>query len=345
METFFVGSYTESPGKGKGIYTCSLEPSTGAMTVLDCFTAIANPSYLSLDKTRSRLYAVHEAGLGSAAVSALSVDASYKLSLINTQKVPGSAPCHLALDPEGAYLAVANYVSGNVVLYPLARDGSLAEPCDNVQHLGKSINSQRQEGPHAHATVFDAATALLFVTDLGTDELKTYALNEGKLEAHSSLKLKAGAGPRHLVFHPSGRYIFVVNELDSSISLLSYQGTQLRLLGSVSTLPVGFSGESYCAAIRMHPSGRYVYASNRGHDSIAVFAFEQAQEQLLLIEHVSTQGQFPRDFALNAQATTLIAANQHSHDLFSYHLDAQTGRLSASGQRLELGSPVCVCMV
>ncbi|MCA9837057.1 MAG: lactonase family protein [Trueperaceae bacterium] len=343
LDIFFVGTYTVSPGKGEGIYSCSLEPD-GSMRILEIFKAIPNPSYVILDRPNKRLYAVHEAGTDSAAVSALSYTDDYKLRLINTQKVPGSSPCHLALDPSGEYLTVANYSSGNVVMYGIEADGSLSELKDNVQHAGKSVNAARQEGPHAHSTVF-GPEAKLWVADLGTDEVKGYGLAEGKLREDSSTKLAAGAGPRHMVFSPDGKYLFVVNELDSTVSLLRHQQGALSLLTSISTLPHDFTGESYCAAIRIHPNGKFVYASNRGHDSIAVLEFDEEAETLTPVQYASTIGNFPRDFALTHDAKMLITSNQHSHDLYSYNLNGETGKLEPTGEKLEIGSPVCVCMV
>ena len=355
---FFVGSYTNADfgayqATGKGIYTCTLEPATGAMKVLHCFEDIANPTYLALDKARNHLYAVHETGRADhPSVSAFAVNDDFNLKRLNTQGVTGEGPCHLALDPTEKFLAVANYSSGNVSLYPVNPDGSLGAEADSVQHEGSSVHPTRQEGPHAHATVFgpegfgrDGET--LFVADLGLDEIKVYRLNAqtARLEPLNSVETPPGAGPRHLVFHPSGAYVVVLNELASSLSVFRHAEGRLELRSTVSTLPEEFREETTGAALRIHPSGKFVYASNRGHDSLAVFAFDEAQQSLTLIQHVSTGGKIPRDFALDPTATLLIAANQQTNTLVSYRLDADTGRLESTGQTLELGTPVCIAMV
>ncbi len=351
-QMFFVGSYTKADfgtyrATGEGIYTCRLEPATGEMELLGLFEDITNPTYLTLDRARKHLYAVHETGRAdSPSVSAFAVNDDFSLEHLNTQGMTGEGPCHLALDASEKFLAVANYGSGNVVLFPV-EDGSLAEQADSVQHEGGSVNADRQEGPHAHATVFGPDGRALFVADLGLDEIKAYRLNEqaAKLEPLSSTETPPGAGPRHLVFHPSGAYIFVLNELASTVSVFRHQEGRLELLNTVSTLPKGFEGETTAAAIRIHPSGRFLYASNRGHDSIAVFAFDEAAARLNPLQHASTGGKVPRDFALDPSGKLLVAANQQTNALLSYRLDASSGRLEPTGERLELGTPVCIAMV
>lgn len=357
-QVFFVGSYTNADfgtyrAIGKGIYTCTLKAATGAMGILHCFEDIANPTYLALDKAKTHLYAVHETGKADhPSVSAFAVNDDFSLKRLNTQGMTGEGPCHLALDPTENFLAVANYSSGNVSLYPVTGDGSLGAEADSVQHEGKSVHPTRQEGPHAHATVFgpegfgpDGET--LFVADLGLDEIKMYRLNAqtAKLEPFGSVPTPPGAGPRHLVFHPSGAYVFVLNELASSLSVFGYTEGRLELLNTVSSLPADFREETTGAALRIHPSGRFVYASNRGHDSLAVFAFDEAQQSLKLVQHVSTGGKIPRDFALDPTADLLIAANQQTNTLLSYRLNADTGRLEPTGQTLTVETPVCIAML
>lgn len=354
-QMFFVGSYTNADfgiykAMGEGIYTCRLEPS-GKMTVLHCFEDIVNPTYLTLNGDKTHLYAVHETGRAdNPSVSAFAINHDFSLTHLNTRGMTGEGPCHLALDPTEKFLAVANYSSGNVSLYPVNGDGGLGKEADSVQHEGKSVHPTRQEGPHAHATVFgpegfgpDGRT--LFVADLGLDEIKVYHLNEqtAKLEFLSSVTTPPGAGPRHLVFHPSGAYVFVLNELASSLSVFRHQEGRLALLSTVSSLPEDFHEETTGAALRIHPSGRFVYASNRGHDSLAVFGFDEARQSLKLVQHVSTGGKIPRDFSLDSSAKMLVAANQQSNTLVSYRLD-ESGKLEPTGQRLTLGTPVCIAM-
>ena len=354
-QIFFVGSYTKADfgayrATGKGIYTCRLEPATGEMELLGLFESVPNPTYLTLDGAGKHLYAVHETSKAdNPSVSAFAINDDFSLTRLNTQGMTGEGPCHLALNASETFLAVANYGSGNVVLFPVDEDGSLARQSDSVQHEGGSVNADRQEGPHAHATVFGPDGTTLFVADLGLDEIKTYRLNEqaAKLEPLSSTKTPPGAGPRHLVFHPGGAYAFVLNELASTVSVFRHQEGRLELGTTVSTLPE-FEGESTAAAIRIHPSGRFLYASNRGHDSVAVFAFDKADKaaaRLAPLQHVSTGGKVPRDFALDPSGKLLVVANQQTNTLLSYRLDVGSGRLEPTGRRLELGTPVCVAVV
>ncbi len=341
----FAGSYTEGHA-GQGITTCQLEPS-GALSQVAVFGDIANPSYLVVDTAKMRLYAVHETAQHSArpaAVSAFHIADDYTLSLIGTQPVPGDAPCHLAFDAKREFLAVANYSSGNVALYPLQSDGSLAELADVRQHQGKSVNATRQEAAHAHAVIFSPDNRLLYVVDLGLDEVIGYRFETGRLEPVNTLKLPAGAGPRHLIFHPNGQHAFVVNELNSTLSLLAVTPEGLAVISHHATLPADFLGESTCAALRLHPNGQTVYASNRGHDSVAVFSFDAATQTLILLEHSATEGQNPRDFALSRTAETLVVANQSSDQLVSFRVQPD-GTLQSSGHGLALGAPVCVAML
>ena len=348
-EIFFVGSYTkadfgEYSAEGNGIYTCSLDKSTGEMTLLSCSENIVNPTYLTLDKAGKQLYSLQEIGNQPTGLS-YRINQDSSLSVMNEQNITGGGPCHVSLDKDEQFVAMANYGSGNVVLFSKLEDGSLSKELDSIQHVGSSINTDRQEGPHAHAAVF-TDDDLLLVVDLGLDEIKRYKLDRaaGKLITHDSLKVPAGHGPRHLVFHPSGKYLFVVNELISSISIFDYSQATPKLLETVSTLPDDTQVESYCAAIRIHPSGNYIYASNRGHDSIAVFSFDAATADLKPIEFTSTGGQLPRDFNIDASGKLLIAANQQSNSLLSFWLDSDTGKLSPTGHELEIGTPVCVAM-
>lgn len=348
---FFVGSYTKGSSveeaSGKGIYTCTLDISTGRMEVEGCFEGCKNPSYLALDEENQRLFAVQECNYDQEpAVHAFNIDKTWLLELVNSQSVPGEAPCYLALNADKRFLTVANYSTGNVVLYPVHRDGSIGKVADDVVHYGHSVDPDRQEGPHPHATVFGPDPQTVYVPDLGTDEIRTYRLDgEGaRLEPLSSLKMPAGSGPRHLVFHPDETVAFVVNELNSSLSVLQRDASNLSLLNSVTTLPAHLQGRSTCAAVRLHPNGDFVYASNRGNNSIAVFRYVRAEQRLTPVQHVLMQGRVPRDFALDPGGELAVVANQLTGTLVSYWLDAETGKLEPTGQQVEVGTPVCVAM-
>lgn len=351
---FFVGSYTvgfSGEASGKGIYTCRLELSTGRMTVEGCFEGCTNPSYLALDKANRRLFAVQECGYElEPAVHAFAIGETFALEPLNSRSVPGEAPCYLALSADKRFLTVANYSTGSVVLFPVAQDGTIGQVADEVVHSGQGVHPDRQEGPHPHATVFSPVfgpdSQTVYVPDLGTDEIRAYRLDrEGaQLRELSRLKMPAGAGPRHLVFHPREPVAFVINELDSSLSVLQLEGHEPTLLNSVSTLAADFHGVSTGAAVRVHPSGDFVYASNRGDDSIAVLAYDRADQRLLPVQHISTRGRMPRDFALDPGGNLAVVANQQTNTLVSYWLDAETGKLEPTGHQVEVGTPVCIVM-
>jgi 6-phosphogluconolactonase len=345
QQIFFVGSYTHPSvnGKGQGIYTCGLEPSTGKLTLLKTLP-LTNPAYLVLDKDHDYLFAVEESSRDlNPHVHSFKVAENCSLEPLSQRPIPGQYACHLGVDAENKFLAVANYGTGNVVLYGL-KEGQLTEQLDDVQHEGKSINEQRQEGPHAHATVFSPDNQFLLVVDLGLDEVKSYRFSSGKLELHSSFKTKPGAGPRHLEFHPNGKNAFIINELDTTVALVRHQQGTLTEVQTLQTLPDGYTGQRWAAAIHVSPNGKNVYVSNRSHDSIAVLAFDETNERLEVIQHIASGGQIPRDFALDPTGQFLITAHQNSDDLFSFWID-EMGRLEPTGHSLKLGTPVCVKML
>lgn len=353
QQIFLVGSYTHPSlgGEGKGMYTCAIEPSSGKMSTMDVLPLL-NPSYLAFDSNKKFLFAVQEGGDDlKPSVHSFRITGLEEPKLqhplfkqLSTQPTFGEYSCHLALDATNRFLAVANYGGGNVVLYPVSEDGIIGEASSLVQHQGKSINSERQEGPHAHATVFSPDNKFLLVADLGLDEVKTYTFDTGKLEQHSTFKTKPGAGPRHLEFHPNARHAFILNELGATLVLVRYQAGMLVEVQTVSTLPENYTGDKWAAAIHVSPNGKNVYTSNRKHDSIAVFAFDEDKESLMQLHVVSSGGKMPRDFSIDPMGKLLITAHQHSHDLYSFWID-ETGRLEPTGHKLELSSPVCVKMV
>jgi 6-phosphogluconolactonase len=344
QQLFYVGCYTHPSmnGKGQGVYTCGLEPSTGKLTLLETLP-ITNPSYLAFDKNHDYLFAVEESGKDlNPHVHSFRVNAG-KLEPLGQRPIPGEYACHLSADADGKVLAVANYGTGNVVLYGL-QNGQLTGQLDDVQHEGKSVNEQRQEGPHAHATVFSPDNRFLFVVDLGLDEVKSYKFDTGKLELHSSFKTEAGAGPRHITFHPNNKHAFIINELHATVTVVRYEAGTLTGVQTVSSLPNNYTGEKWGAAVHVSPNGKNVYASNRIHNSIAVFAFDEESGRLESIQHVSSGGDTPRDFSLDPTGKFLIASHQKSDDLFSFFVD-ETGRLEPTGHSLKLGTPVCIKML
>ena len=347
----YIGTYTWKASKG--IYLSRLDPATGALEAPVLAGAATNPSFVAIHPSRRFLYAVGEVdrfgGQKGGVLSAFAVDPqSGKLTLLNQRSSRGPGPCHVAVDRTGRWALVANYSGGSVACLPIQQDGRLGEATDFVQHKGSSVNPQRQQGPHAHAAYFDAANRFVFVPDLGLDKVMIYRFDaaKGKLVPNDPafVAMAPGAGPRHLAFHPNGRFAYVINEINSTVTVLSYDaaGGALKPIESVSTLPEGFRGKSTTAEVAVHPFGKFLYGSNRGHDSIVAFAIDAESGKLRLIGHEPTQGKTPRNFAIDVLGDFLVAANQDSDNVVVFRIDAQSGKLQATGQSIKVGSPVCV---
>jgi 6-phosphogluconolactonase len=347
--TLYVGTYTT--GKSEGIYGYRMDAATGTLTRFNSFKSV-NPSFLAIDRSKRYLYAVNEIGefLGkpSGGVSAFAIDrATGNLRLLNEQATEGADPCHLTIDRKRKTLLVANYTGGNIAALPIRSDGTLGMAIDVKQHEGSSIKEQ-QKGPHAHCIILDAAERHALAADLGIDKVMIYRFDPstGKLTRGNqpSAELKAGAGPRHLTLHPNGKYVYVINELDSTLTVLKYTGAfgTLSEIETVSTLPSDFSGVSYCADVHVSPSGQFVYGSNRGHNSIVVFQIDPPTGKLTLLEHVSTGGNWPRNFTIDPTGHFLLVANQRTDNVVTFSIDAQTGRLTPTGQVTEIPVPVCL---
>jgi 6-phosphogluconolactonase len=358
----FVGTYTDPilfgtgkilQGKGEGIYVYCLDQSSGSLEFVAKTTGVTNPSYLAFDATQKFLYVVNELktyeGKPTGTVSAFAVDpTTAKLDFLNRQLTHGTDPCHVLVDEQRKHVFVANFMSGSVCVLPVGDDGSLGEASDFVQHQGSSINPVRQKGPHAHSVTLDKSSRFAFVPDLGLDKLMIYRFDpkRGKLEPNAVpwIKMKPGAGPRHLSFHPGGRFAYLVNELDSTVAVLSYDGRAgtFEHLQTVPTLPEGFGGESTCADIQVASSGTFVYASNRGHDSIVIYRIDPLAGRLTYVGHEPTQGKTPRSFGIDPTGNFLLAANQDSDSVVSFRIDANSGRLQPTGHVTQVPTPVCV---
>jgi 6-phosphogluconolactonase len=350
----YVGTYTN--GKSEGIYLYNLNSNTGELTQVNVTSVKDNPSYLTLDPQKRYLYAVNEVGnyqgKKSGAVSAFAVDQkSGKLTLLNQQPSLGGAPCYITIDKKGKHVLVANYSGGNVALFPVGADGKLGASVSMHQHTGASIDEKRQKEPHAHCIVLDPENRFAFAADLGTDKIMIYRLdaNTGKLTPNlpAFASVKPGAGPRHFTFHPNGKHAFVINELDSTVTAFTYDASKgsLTAIHTLSTLPKGFSGESYCADVHVSPDGRFVYGSNRGHDSIVVFGFNQKDGKLTYIENVSTGGKWPRNFTLDPSGKILLVANQNTDSIVTFKIDSNTGKLTPTGKVAQVPAPVCLKVV
>jgi 6-phosphogluconolactonase len=350
----YVGTYTGP--KSKGIYAYRFDAATGGLISLGLVAETVNPSFLAIHPNRRFVYAANEIGnyqgQNSGAVSAFAIERrTGKLTFLNTVASRGADPCYLVVDKTGKNLLVANYSGGNVAMFRVLKDGRLGEASAFVQHVGSSVNPARQKEPHAHSINLSPDNRFAIAADLGLDQLLVYRFDpaKGSLSANTPAfaKVNPGAGPRHFAFHPSGRFAYVINEMQSTVSAFAYDaaGGVLRELQTISTLPKDFSGENDTAEVQVHPSGKFLYGSNRGHDSIAVFAIDAAQGTLTPIERVPTQGKMPRNFGIDPTGSYLLAANQGSDNLVVFRIDPQTGRLTPTGQVLEVASPVCVKFV
>lgn len=344
----YVGTYTS--GKSEGIYGYQMD-AAGKLTRVNSIKS-TNPSFLAIDRTKRYLYAVNEvgeyAGKPGGGVSAYAIEPSTgSLRLLNEQATQGADPCHLSIDYKKTALLVANYTGGNVSVLPIRSDGTLGMVMDNQQHEGSGPKEQ-QKGPHAHCIILDRLNRHALAADLGIDKVMIYRFDRatGKLMPAKQpfAELKAGAGPRHLTLHPNCKFLYVINELDSTMTAFRYDevnGT-LTHIDTVSTLPSDFSGVSYCADVHVSLSGKFLYGSNRGHNSIVVFEIDQSTGKFNLVQHVSTEGNWPRNFTIDPSGKFLLVANQRSDNVVTFSIDAQTGRLTPTGNVEEIPSPVCL---
>lgn len=343
-QVFYVGTYTQ--GKSKGIYAYRFDPKNGSLAPLGLMAETPSPSFLAWHPSGKFLYAVNEAGKGS--VTAFSVDsATHKLTELNQQPSHGADPCHLAVDHTGKVLIVANYTGGSAASYPIKEDGSLGEAVSVLQHEGHSINPKRQEGPHVHSAYLSADNRFVYLADLGLDRIYRYALDPATAKLTETqpayFDVKPGFGPRHIAFAPDHKHAYVVNEMGNQVTVFNYDAKSgdMSEFESVGTLPTNFSGESTTAEIQIDSKGRFLYASNRGHDSITVFAVAN-DGGLKLLQTVPTGGVMPRSFSLDLSGRYLLAANQKGNNMSVFLVDANTGKLTDTGTRAELDSPVCI---
>lgn len=351
----YVGTYSRpapylAATNGKGIYVYTFDAATGALQPSSEMLGIDNASYLTIDPKQRHLYAISEVlewqeGL----ITAYAIDpATGALSYLNKQSSMGRLACYDMVDRTGRWVVLTNYIEGNAAIFPIRPDGKIGEASDIVRHTGSGPDATRQEGPHAHSIVIDPTNTYAYVADLGIDQIVGYRLDleNGKLTDNSAVILPPGSGPRHFVFHPSGRYAYVIMELASQIGALAHDphtGT-LRLLQTVPALPNDYDGHSHCADIQVHPSGRFVYGSNRGHDSIVIYAVDQESGRLTYVGHEPTQGRTPRNFMVDPSGTFLLVANQDSDNIVTFRIDPKTGKLTSTGHVVSAPTPVCLKM-
>jgi 6-phosphogluconolactonase len=353
---FYVGTYTEEGSKSKGIYAFRYDAATSKITPLGLAAETTNPSWVALSPNGRFLYAVNEVGNykgpNSGGVSAFAIDhATGKLTFLNEVASRGADPCYITVDPTGKFVLVANYTGGSIAVFPVLADGKLGEASSFVQHTGKGTNPERQEGPHAHSIDLSPDNRFAMVDDLGLDELLVYKFDsaKGSLTPNDPpfTKVEAGAGPRHFVLRPDGKFAYVITEMGHTVTVFSSDAASGRLqaLQTVTTLPKGFRGRNDDAEIRVHPSGNFLYASNRGNDTIALYLIDKTKGTLTLVENIDTGGKEPRSFEIDPTGRLLFAANQKSDNIVVFEIDAKTGLLANTGEVLKVGAPVCVKFV
>jgi 6-phosphogluconolactonase len=352
----YVGTYTEEASTSKGIYAYRFDSGNAQLTPIGLVAQTTNPSFLAVHPNHHFLYAVNEVGnfkgQKSGGVSAFAIDhATGKLTLLNEVASGGADPCYIIVDKTGKFVLVANYTGGSVSVFPILQDGSLGAASAFVQHAGHGTNPKRQEGPHAHSIDLSPDNRFAIVDDLGLDETLVYKFDsaKGSLTPNDPpfAKADAGAGPRHFALSPNGKFGYVIDEMGDTVSVFSFDAAAgaLRPLQTISTIPKGFAGQNDDAEIVIHPSGKFLYASNRGHDSIAIFSIDPEKGTLTLVEYVPTKGQSPRNFEIDPTGRFLFAANEKSNNIVVFRIDPQTGRLAATGKVLDISQPVCVRFV
>ena len=348
----YVGTYTEGT-KSEGVYTLRMDSRSGTLRRVGSVDAGANPSFLTIHPNGRFLYAVNEVethnGKPTGAVTAFAIaSGTGALTRRNEQPSEGGAPCYVSVDRSGRVVLVANYSAGSIALLPIQGDGALAAAASVVRHTGAGPNKERQSAPHAHCIVADPSNRFALAADLGADRVFVYRLDlDGNSLRHiegGDAVMRPGAGPRHIAFHPTLPLVFVANELDSTVATLRFDAERgaLSPLETRSTIPPGWTGTNYPADIHVASTGRTLYVSNRGHNSIAVFSVAESTGALTLEQMVSTEGDWPRNFSLDPTGRWLLVANQRSDSVVVFSRDQESGRLTPTRQRIALPSPVCL---
>jgi 6-phosphogluconolactonase len=351
-QVIFVGTYTTpEQSTSEGIYVYGVDPSSGKLTFKNVVKDLINPSYVAVHPQTGCIYAVHEKGTfegqPGGGVIALSVDPQTEAGrILNKQSSGGEDPCYISIERTGRYALVANYSSGCVAMLPIAPDGKLNPVCSVIQHTGASIHPERQDKPYAHSILPDPSNVYAVACDLGIDKLLIYRmdLDAGQLVKHGEVTVTPGSGPRHLVFHPNGRYAYLACELNSTVIAFTWdsEGGMLEEFQNIRTLPPGYDGRNLPADIHLTPDGQYLYVSNRGHDSFACYEVSADSGTLTLKHHTSTGGAEPRGFEIDPAGKFVISANQNSNNIVTFLIDPGMGHLSRIGDDVQVSMPVCV---
>jgi 6-phosphogluconolactonase len=348
---FFVGTYGMGPDGG--IHLCRLDLKSGEISLIKENRGIDNPSFLTIDSSNRFLFAVNETekseNYSGGSVSSFAIkrdDGSLKF--INNQPTLGGSPCYITSDHADRFLLITNYSGGSIIVFPLLDAGNIGQNISFIQNTGRSVNPDRQKSPHPHSIFLSSDCHFAFVPDLGLDKILIYRFDHmsGKLSSNPipSVALKPGAGPRHFTFHPDLKFAYLINELNSTITGFGYKPMNGKLteIQTINTLPEDFEGENYCADIHIHPDGKFLYGSNRGHNSIACYSIDRSTGELIMIDCTSTRGEWPRNFAIDPSGQYLLAANQRSNNIFTFYINKETGDLTPTGFSIEINQPVCI---
>ena len=350
----YVGA--AAAGERGGIYLYHMDPTTGALEFSSATTGVDDPSYLAFHPRLERLYVANEIGAfegrESGTLSAFAIaPQTGAVEFLNRQPSGGALPCYLSIDAAGRYVLVANYTGGSVAVLPLLEDGRLGAATQLIQHQSVGLDPQPQDEARTHSVVLDPANRFAFVANLGFDRMAIYHFDA----EHGTLKpndphwvlLDAGAGPRHFTFHPNGRYAYVINERGNSFTAFAYEAERgaLEILQTVSTLPTDFNDPTHCADIHVSPTGKFLYGSNRGHDSIAICAIDGDSGRLTPVGCAAVRGKRPQGFAFDPGGTFLLVANADSNNIVSFRLDPESGALRPTGHEIEVPAPQCVKII
>ncbi len=351
----YIGTYTTGDSISKGIYTCSFDNETGKLTEPALAAELKNPSFLAIHPSGKFLFAVNEIsegeGKGAGGVTALKINADGTLTEINHQPSLGGAPCHCNVDATGTSLLIANYMGGNIVVYPIEANGSLKPASCNMQHEGSSADKSRQDGPHAHSINLSSDNKFAYAADLGLDKVMIYNFDAKQHlltpARQPFVSVTPGGGPRHFAIHPSGKFAYTNNEITLVVTAFRRDPADggLTSIQDISTIPRGFDGRKSTAECLAHPSGRFLYVSNRGHETITAYTIDQSTGLLTYVENEPTGGNEPRNFFIDPSGKWLLAENQNSDTVFVFKIDQETGELAPTGDSIKVGRPVCIRMV
>ena len=345
-EKLYVGTFTSEGAEG--IYLCNFNRKTGDIRLETTFKAIDDPSFLRLSADKKYMYVAgrseNEIEESGGYIYAYKVEQNGRISFLNKQVSHGQDPCHVDVSPDGKFVAVANYSGGTTVLFPVGADGKVQPAATVFQNKGSGPDKSRQSSPHTHSVKFSPFGNEVFSADLGTDQLLTFRLENGKLvqAGQKFAEIPEGSGPRHFDFHPSGKILYVINELNSTVSVLEKVDEKWKVIQNIFSLPDDFEGESYCADVHVSNNGKFLYGSNRGHNSIAVFSIGENNGMLTFQGTVSTEGNWPRNFVLSPDNQFLLAANQRSGNITVFKINSETGFPEFTGKQIQLPAPVCL---